>query len=377
MIPSLALVAVSCGNRDYYMMQISNILEELVRKDKTPSIQYILFDRDKIFESYRKGFADIKNRKQVTTQTTYNAFSVTKTFTAIAILQLHEQGRLNLADTLGKFIDTPPWAITVTIRQLLTHTAGIPNPVPLSWIHPAGDHGQFDRREFFREVFAKTRGLKSEPGTKFMYSNLGYVLLGEVIEQVSGMTYEEYVTENILRKAGIGKHEMGFAIPDPVQHAHGYQERWTFMNLLLGFFIDKKKFMDEPEGAWKPFKTYYVNGPAYGGLVGTPEAFMKYLRELIRPDGKLISVASRKLLFAENNTTDGKPTGMCMSWYTGMLDGKRYVSHAGGGGGYYCEIRIYPEAGIGSVVFFNRTGVSDERFLDHPDRIFFKERNNR
>ena len=76
-------------------------------------------------------------------------------------------------------------------------------------------------------------------------------------------------------------------------------------------------------------------------------------------------------MFTENHTTNNKQTEMCMSWFSGKLNGIKYFTHAGGGGGYYCEIRIYPDRGIGSVCFFNRTGMSDERFLDKVDKFYF------
>jgi hypothetical protein len=62
---------------------------------------------------------------------------------------------------------------------------------------------------------------------------------------------------------------------------------------------------------------------------------------------------------------------MCLSWFSGQLNGNKYFAHAGGGGGYYCEIRLYPDSGIGRVIFFNRTGMSDERILDKTDRFYF------
>ena len=68
---------------------------------------------------------------------------------------------------------------------------------------------------------------------------------------------------------------------------------------------------------------------------------------------------------------------MCLSWFTGELNGNKYFTHAGGGGGYYCEIRIYPDQGLGSVVFFNRTGFSDERYLDKVDKLYFESHENR
>ena len=80
------------------------------------------------------------------------------------------------------------------------------------------------------------------------------------------------------------------------------------------------------------------------------------------------------MLFKENHTSNNKATGMCLSWFSGQLNGETYFAHAGGGGGYYCEIRIYPDTGIGSVIMFNRTGMSDERFLDKTDKYFINEK---
>jgi hypothetical protein len=73
-------------------------------------------------------------------------------------------------------------------------------------------------------------------------------------------------------------------------------------------------------------------------------------------------------LFTENFTNGGKATGMCLSWFKGIINGQTFFTHAGGGGGYYCELRIYPDKNLGAVILFNRTGMRDERFLDklHP-----------
>ena len=141
------------------------------------------------------------------------------------------------------------------------------------------------------------------------------------------------------------------------------------MNLLLAFFLDKSKFMAKVEGNWKPFKAFYINGSSYGGLIGTAHSFKKYVQELLRPSNSLINEQYKKLLFTENHTSDNKPTGICLSWFCGELNGKKYFAHPGGGGGYYCELRLYPEINRASVIMFNRTGISNERFLDKVDKF--------
>jgi hypothetical protein len=143
------------------------------------------------------------------------------------------------------------------------------------------------------------------------------------------------------------------------------------MNLLLGLFLDKSRFMDQSEGKWKPFKAFYINGASYGGLIGSAHSFRKYVQQLLKPNNCLIDKESKKLLFEENHTNNDRTTGMCLSWFCGDLNGRKYFAHPGGGGGYYCELRLYPEINRGSVVMFNRTGTSNEKFLDKVDKFFF------
>ena len=78
------------------------------------------------------------------------------------------------------------------------------------------------------------------------------------------------------------------------------------------------------------------------------------------------------MLFIEIPDARDRSTGMCLSWFSGQVSGHPYFAHAGGGGGYYCEIRLYPEKGIGSVIFFNRTGMSDARVLDNLDKLYLR-----
>ncbi|MGB5436967.1 MAG: serine hydrolase domain-containing protein [Maribacter sp.] len=348
------------------MNEIDKTLTKLIEKNKTPSVQYVIFDTNDIIHKFQGGFADIKNKKETTKKTTYNAFSVTKTFTALAILQLAEQGMIDIEQPAIKYLPDFPYPPEITIRQLLNHSSGIPNPIPLSWIHLADEHASFDRNAFFNQVYTKNNTTKARPNEKYAYSNLGYVLLGQLIEKATGISYEEFIRTNILNPLKIDMTDMDFTLTN--NHAKGYHKKYSLSNAILGFMIDKSIFVDTVEGKWNSFKDNYVNGASYGGLIGTSDAFVKYVQELLKPNGKLITNTYKKKLFLENLTNNGKATGMCLSWFSGQLDGNQYFAHAGGGGGYYCEIRIYPDIGIGSVIMFNRTGMKDERFLDKLDK---------
>ena len=350
------------------------ILIEEVKKNRTPSVQYAIFDTERIIRRYTYGYADFENKKEATENTTYNAYSVTKTFTALAILQLAEQNKLRLDGALREYLPDIPYGPEITVKQVLSHSAGIPNPIPLNWIHLKNDHKTFDRNKFFMDIINKNNKVRSNPNEKFAYSNLGYVILGQLIEKISGVTYEDYIQDNIIKKLRIPVNDIGFEINDTTRHATGYHKKISFSNLLLGFLIDKSKYMSGTGNKWTSFKSFYVNGTSYGGLIGAPDAFIRYIRELLTPDNNLITKDSWNNLFTENFTAGNKPTGMCLSWFKGQLKGNVYFTHAGGGGGYYCEIRIYPDLGLGSVIFFNRTGMTDERFLDKVDKLYFENR---
>lgn len=353
------------------MQEVKQLIESEVKAGKTPSVQYYLFTKDAILEEYRYGSADVAKKIPITADHSYNAYSVTKTFTALAILQLAERKILNLCDCVVDHLPDFPYGHAVTIRHLLNHTAGIPNPIPLSWIHLSSEHRSFNAAAFFKSITEKNKKPKAKPGERFAYSNLGYIFLGQIIEKVTGKRYEEYINEFIIDKLPKDGSDLGFETTVIGKQARGYHKRFSFTNLILGLFIDKRKYMDKAVGNWKPFKSFYVNGAPYGGLIGKPSAFVKYIQALLKCDCQLISSQYNKLLFREYKLNNGRKTGMCISWFKGELNGRTYFAHAGGGGGYYCEIRIYPEHNIGSVVFFNRTGMTDERFLDKTDALYF------
>ena len=365
----------SCNSQTMSMdaEKIDEVLRNEVENGRTPSVQYILFSKEKIIHKFRLGFADIGSQKQVSDLTTYKIFSLTKTFTALAIMQLSEQKLLDIDVSAIKYLPEIVYGSSITVKQLLNHSAGIPNPIPFSWIHLADEHHSFNRDLFFKRIFRKHNETKSEPNEEFSYSNLGYVLLGQIIENVSGISYEEYVSKNIIKKLGLQPEDLSFSVENNERYAVGYQKEWSLINLVLGLFINKSKFMGSTTSGWKPFEPYYVNGAAYGGLIGTPLALVKYGQELLRANSGIISDGSKRLLFTENRTSDGEATGMCLSWFTGSIERTRFYAHSGGGGGYYCELRLYPELGLGSIVMFNRTGISDERFLDKVDKYIIKK----
>lgn len=127
-------------------------------------------------------------------------------------------------------------------------------------------------------------------------------------------------------------------------------------------------------GRWLEIGSHYLNGPAFGGLVGTAKGFGKFLQDQLRPRSALFSELMRSLFYAPQQTTGGTPVAMTLGWHIGDLDGTRFFYKEGGGGGFHSMMRVYPGDGIGTVVMTNATGFDVRRLLDAIDPSFIRSR---
>jgi len=164
-------------------------LTSLTRASKTPGIQYVVVNATDVVFEYAGGWVDISRQAPVDAATTMMAYSMSKTITAVAALQLVEAGKVGFDDSVERYVDSLPYGPSVTVRQLISHTSGIPNPIPLRWVHPAVRHGSFDENAALRAILRDHPHLSFEAGTKYAYSNIGYWLLGKVVERASGETF--------------------------------------------------------------------------------------------------------------------------------------------------------------------------------------------
>lgn len=350
----------------------TRVLDDMIDGGDTPGLQYIMLSRDIILFEYNSGLSSLPDSTPVSAATTFNAFSVTKTFTALAVLQLLEKGMLVLDDTVQYYLKDLPYDAPITIRQLLNHTSGVPNPMPLKWVHLVDEHAGFNYDEFVNRLIRENNKLDDNPGEHYAYSNIGYLILGKLIASVSGIDYRSYVRTQIIDLLPLKDDaSLDFKISDTLVHARGYIKTWSFLNFGLNFLFDKSKFMDDSYQGWTQFKHFYMDGYSFGGLIGNAQGFAIYLKTLLG-DNYLIRDEIKQELFETQYTRDGKLIDMCLGWFRGKLGDTIYFTHAGGGGGYYCEIRLYPEKKLASVIMFNKTGVSDKRILDEVD-VFFLE----
>ena len=329
---------------------------------KAPATYYCLQTADQIIHRFADGQLNVNSNQAITPFSQFPLFSITKTFTAIAIMQLVETGELQLDDELASYLPIYSKFGRISVRQLLSHQSGLNNPLPLSWVHLAEEDVDFDYQSFPSQLLQTKGKIRSKPGVKAAYSNLNFLLLGELIEQISGFSYRQYMEEQLLKDyPGIGFYW------DDDQAVTGYHDA-GFSGWLLGLLMDKSKYTAAKVDGLIPFKKLYLNGSAYGGLLVSPAALDHFLQDLL--SGKVLNPISLDLMFEEQPLANGKSSGHSLGWFTGRCQEQPYCHHAGGGGGFYLELRIYPALGTASYVLTNKSGFSDQRLLDKIDPHF-------
>jgi len=292
---------------------------------------------------YAKGFGLARKSPDVPNgvDTEFNLASVTKMFTAVAIAQLVEAGKLSYSDTVGTILpDYPNKEVsqTVTIGQLLSHTSGMigGRELAMKFPNPSNALNIDERLKDF-----ENEPLTSPPGQQYGYSNAGYILLGKIIEKVSGQSYYDYVGDHIFKAAGM--EHTGFPLKTqlPANAASG--------------------FMDGPNGQrLDNAVTLDLKGAPDGGAYSTGGDMARFYQALF--SDKLVRDQSLRILWT-GVTDDGKEEygyGARIVEYNGV----RIIGHGGGWQGITNEFDMYPDLGFAVIVLSNYdddpTGIVDK-----------------
>lgn len=252
----------------------------------------------------------------------------------------------------------------VTVRHLLSHSAGLPNPIPVGWVRPA-DQAPTDPDEFTARVLAKHSRLRGEPGTRARYSNLGYLVLGQVIEAASGTPYTDYVRANILAPLRMNGTDFAYEGEMRARAATGYHPANRPSTLLLRQLVPGGIF-DHRAGKLWALARFCVEGAPYGGLIGSVEDAARFASLHLG----FADENSRRVLSAggvaemQKLTASGRKLDVALGWFHRRADrgsGPHYWEHLGGGGGFFNTMRIYPELNLGLVAMGNRTSWDYQR----------------
>ena len=319
------------------------------------------------------GMADLGAAQPATAETVYLWFSMTKIVTATAVMQLAERHALELDQPAAELVPalaSATWRgrrVPITIRQLLSHTAGLPNPIPVGWVHQAEAPAP-DSRAWAERLLARHTRLACEPGSRTGYSNLGYVALGQAIAAASGQPYEEYVRASILRPLGMASTDFVCTGSMRRRAATGYQPRWSAMTLLLPFLLPRG-ILGRTYGRYIAFQPFYVDGAAYGGLVGSVEDAGRFALLHVcggELDGvRLLSPES--IVQMQNLSHTGPDLDVGLGWFRKRAElhrGETFVEHLGGGAGFFNVMRLWPDRARAAVVMGNATSYDQAAILN-------------
>jgi CubicO group peptidase (beta-lactamase class C family) len=311
-------------------------------------------DRDGIRCAAGFGVADATTGTPVTPSTAFLWFSMSKIVTATAALRLADEGRLDLDSPVTDHVPDArgPWGAP-TIRQLLDHTSGLGNPLPLAWVHPA-DAPAPDPHALLRRQLARRRVWRQPPGRSARYTNLGYLALGQIIEATAGLPFTEYAQQAVLMPTAMRR--TGYTLgAGPA--AVGYVRGPSLLRPVLRALLPHGIVGDRVAGnlALRPF---LVDGPAYGGVVGDVLDAARFVR-LHLNDGTLDGQTVLREQTARGMRVidrPGRPFDHGLGWFTQRATtGRPYVQHLGGGAGFRNVMRLYPHDGVGVVVMANTT----------------------
>jgi CubicO group peptidase (beta-lactamase class C family) len=336
------------------------LLERLTATD-VPGVTVALVEGDRIEWIRSAGVQRAGAPEPVTPSTRMLWFSLTKIVTATAAVQLADRGALDLDEPAALYLDTlapRKGRDAVTIRHLLSHTAGVANPLPIRWVHPAGSPATESSR-FARELLARHRKVARQPGARTRYSNLGYLALGEIISQASGRPFETYVQEAVLTPLGMDDTSFRYGLAIGGDDAIGHHPRRHPMSPLLRLLLPHG-IVGPNAGRWMTFNPFEVDGAAYGGLIGPATDAARFLA-MHAGDGtfegaRILSPASARAM--RDLAATGRRLDVGLGWFRRRSDratSADYVEHLGGGAGFWNMMRLYPSEGRGVLAMGNAT----------------------
>lgn len=316
--------------------QIDAIFTEAYPAD-APGATVLITKDDKVI--YRKAFgmANLELNVPMKPEHVLELASITKQFTGVAILMLMEQGKLSLQDPLSKYIADYPKGSEINIHHLLIHTSGIKSytDVPEFMKLARTDMTPIEIIDNFKDL-----PMDFEPGERYAYNNSAYILLGYIIEQISGMSYEDFIQKNIFDKLGMKNSYYGSRSRIIPNRASGYQpsnegyQNAEYLSMTLPY--------------------------AAGSLMSTVDDMLLWNKAIHH--NTLISEQSKQLAFTNYTLNNGKHINYGYGWGTNELAGVATIEHTGGIFGFTTSGIYIPEKNIYSIVLTNDNGKGPETF---------------
>ena len=361
---------------------IDSIVISNMTEYKIKGLSLCIVKDGKIFYTKGYGFTNVDNENIVTQETRFETGSITKLFTATAIMQLVEQGKLDLNKKLIEYI--PDFKLNdnrfneITLLHLLTHASGLPWDNELK----KATSDSMALKEFIFSLYDTK--LKFSPGEKFSgetYSNTGFDILGYLIEQITSMPFQEYVKRNILEKAEMSNStfyfknipEKKFAAPLKISGDNKEINRFN----LYGEIKDINPILKYPQlpiVEWANYKwgklEHYPSGHLYSTAGDLSNWIIYCLKIYNNSKTSFLSTTTLTNMWALQRSIENKKTSIGLCWwrFSDSLN-ENYVFHVGRYPGYSSTLRIYPSKNIGIAILSNAMYADKVVWNELPELI--------
>lgn len=292
------------------------------------------------------GAADVAAGRAMNADTQFYAASVSKQFTTLAAMQLVEKGKLRLDDDIRKYLpELPDYGHKVSVAMLMNHTAGIRDSLDLLYLAGQADVAAANRAQALKLTLAQT-ATKFEPGTRYDYSNGGYLLLSEIVERVSGEPFAAYVNRAVLKPMGMARS----FVMDGARSADA--------NIARGYQLEDGKLVLAD--------SYPLFGGS-GGLITTINDLAKYDRD-IDSGHKVWTPTIRKLMLEPGHFNDGTTVRRAersnQAYAAGLTVGPNWFGHTGGARGFKTMYAHLPERRMGLGLLCNNGAIDPAEHLN-------------
>jgi CubicO group peptidase (beta-lactamase class C family) len=310
----LLFFVLNCGAQSSKIDEFDHVVDSLM-KLKVPGVSLLIARGGKILKEKSYGFCNLENKVPATANTKYEIASLSKPFTATAGMVLVEQGKIALDSPVSTYLnDLPDSLKIITIRQLMSHTSGLPEDhydyLKLSALTLV----RYTMKQQLKDLYSKK--LLSAPGTKFIYSDGAFFLLAAIIEKITGQSFYSFTRANIFEKAGMKN--SSFLNGDSI-----------LADRSQGYTLQKKALI-----RWSLDPTLQaldVNG--FAGIISTTGDLMRWTSAL--SEGKIIKKESLDQMITPTRLADGTEAGpqggsrIGLGWFVRNVENRKLISHSG------------------------------------------------
>ncbi len=330
-------------------------LLETIYTDSLPGISLAVIQGGNVVFEGNYGVRNITTKEKITAKTNFNIASLTKQFTAVAILQLAEKKKLSLTDKISRFFPemNKKVADAITVQQLLTHSSGI------------RDHYDYSNTKGMqhahnKDVYNAVKNLDSlyfTPGTKFRYSNTGFCLLALIIEKISGLSYNDYMQQNVFAKAGMKSTTI-------------WNENETILQPATGYDKDSATHQFITSGADEHL---FFSTEGDGGIYTSIHDYSAWLQAL--KEGKVLGKKWVEKVRSIEYAIDAKrKLGYGFGWFVDESEENKKIYHSGDNGGFKTYTFTIPQQEFAIVIFSNRSDINIENIVQTIYQPFLSER---